>query len=177
MASEARYAAPARRLHWLTAAVIVAIGLSGLAITRLPLGDVPWRGKLYALHETLGVLLLFLALARVWVRLRHPPPPLPAGMPGAMRGAAHGVHLVLYGLMLSLPVIGYVATDAGGNHIKLFGLLTLPSPVGKDEALAARLVHLHFVGTLTLLGLVAVHVLAVAFHAVVRRDGVLRRMA
>jgi cytochrome b561 len=135
------------------------------------------RDRLFLLHESLGVTLFGIAVVRVWVRWTYPPPPLPGAMPMAMRLVARGAHLAMYLLLLGLPVLGYVATNAHGFTLRYFGVISLPVAVGKDAALAPVLSYLHFLGTMSLLGLIGLHLMAVGFHSLVLRVGLGRRMA
>jgi cytochrome b561 len=174
--STARYAVPARWFHWITAALMGVIIVVGLWIAYFRPEDEPFKLRLYNIHESFGVIVWVLTLLRVAYRRRHPPPPLPAGTPAVIRFAAHATHVSLYVLLLTLPVIGFLATNAWGFPLSVFGVLPLPSPVGKDEDLAKLLALLHRIGALTLIALVAGHVAGVVYHTFIRKDGLLQRM-
>ena len=172
----ARYTPTARWLHWLTLAVLLAVAVLGTWITGFEPADEALKLRLYALHESLGFTLLPLTLLRLAWRAGHPPPPLPEGLAPPQRLAAQATHLALYLLLLGQPLVGLLATNAWGFPFSWFGLLPIPSPVGKDEALAPLLSTLHWYGALALGGLVALHLAAALWHQLVRRDGLLRRM-
>jgi cytochrome b561 len=172
----ARYAAPARWFHWITAAVIGVIIVLGLWIAYFRPDDEAFKLRLYNIHESFGVIVWVLTLMRLVYRRRHPPPPLPADTPAAIRFAAHATHVALYVLLLTLPVIGFLATNAWGFPLSVFGVVPLPSPVGKDEELAKALALLHRIGALALIALVAGHVAGVVYHTFMRKDGLLQRM-
>ena len=57
-----------------------------------------------------------------------------------------------------------------------FGLFQLPVLIAKDAALAATLKGVHYWLNMAMAALVAVHVLAALKHAIIDRDGTLRRM-
>lgn len=65
-------------------------------------------------HHTLGLLLLFCALFRLWWRWRHAAPALPTTTSRAERVAARSVQALLYGFLLLLPLSGWAALSALG---------------------------------------------------------------
>ena len=177
MTADPRYNLVARSLHWLTALAVLAIVIpAGLWISYFEPADEAFKLRLYNVHESVGVLVFVLALARLVNRYRDPPPPLPPDLPAPIRLAAHVTHGCLYALLLLMPLIGFLATNAWGFPLSVFGVLPLPSPVGKDEALAKVLSFLHWSGAIAIGALIAAHLLGVIYHQWVRRDGLLRRM-
>ena len=172
-----RYAASSRLLHWLTALLVVAVIIPlGIWIVYFEPKDEPFKLKLYNIHESCGVLVFVLTLARIWNRRRHPPPPLPLGTPPMVRLAAHVSHMSLYALLVIMPVLGFLATNAWGFPLKVFDVLPLPAPFGKDEDLAKVLSFLHWCGAIALVSLIAAHLSGVVYHTFIRRDGLLQRM-
>jgi cytochrome b561 len=171
-----RYTGVARLLHWLTVLAVLAIAAVGLWMTFAEPAEEAFKLRLYNIHESLGITLLLVTLLRLFWRWRHPPPPLPADLPVPMRLAAHATHLALYALLLAMPVVGLMATNAWGFPLTAFGILPIPSPIGPDEALAPRLSWLHAMLALALGGVAAMHIGAALFHHVIRRDDILRRM-
>lgn len=176
MSVVARYGAPHRLLHWTTALLIGVVAILGLWLAYFRPEEEGFKLRLYNIHESLGVVIWVLTLARLAYRRLNPPPPLPADTEPFVRFAAHATHLGLYGLLLLLPIIGFLATNAWGFQLKLFGLLPLPSPIGKDEALAKVLSTLHWCGALAGALLLAGHIGGVIYHTFIRKDGLLRRM-
>lgn len=172
-----RYTAPARSLHWLTALLVLGVVIpAGVWIKYFEPADEAFKFKLYNVHESVGVIVFVLVVARLIHRLRNPPPPLPADTPAPVRVTAHVVHVALYVLLLSMPVVGFLATNAWGFPLSVFGVLPLPSPVGKDEALAKVLSFLHWTGAIAIGVLIAGHVAGAVYHQFVRRDALIRRM-
>lgn len=174
--STVRYAAPARYIHWITAALVSVIIVVGLWIAYFRPEEEGFKLRLYNIHESLGVIVWVLTLIRLVYRRRHPPPPLPADTPAAIRIAARANHIALYVLLLTLPVFGFLATNAWGFPLSVFGVLPLPSPVGKDEELAKVLALVHRIGALSIIALIAAHIAGVLYHTFIRKDGLLRRM-
>ena len=87
------------------------------------------------------------------------------------------VHVLLYLLFFSVPLVGWAYSSAAGFPIVLFGVLPLPDFVAKDAALAELLKPWHGRLAWMLAALVALHVLGALKHHFVNRDGLLHRMA
>ena len=100
MAQRLQFTMFSRILHWTMAVLILAMLFIGIAMVS-SLSD---YHLLVAIHKPLGILILILVAIRLMNRLFHPPPPLPDGMPGPLRFAAHASHWLLYVLMFALPL-------------------------------------------------------------------------
>jgi cytochrome b561 len=171
-----RYPPGARWLHWLTAALVLVMFVVGLWMTWFEPKDEAFKFLLYDIHESTGVVLFVLVLLRLLRRLANPPAPLPRGVGGAIRFAAHANHALLYAVLLIQPVLGFLDTNAWGFPVVWAGLVSLPSPIGKNEALAPLLSDLHWYGALLLVVLIGAHLCGAFYHGVIRRDGVVQRM-
>lgn len=174
--SDTRYTLPARLMHWLTVALVLAIAVLGIWITRFEPADEPFKFKLYNIHESLGIVVLLLMLARLAWRRASPPPPLPDSIAPPARLAAHVVHIGLYAVLIAQPVIGFIGTNAWGFPLAVFGVIPLPAPVGQNVPLAEVMSALHNALAIALAGLLAAHLGGVAMHVLVWRDGLARRM-
>ncbi|CAD6562438.1 cytochrome b [Paraburkholderia sabiae] len=175
MTNTSRHFSPlARFLHWTMAALILAMLFIGVAMVATVSHA---HATLIALHRPLGVALLLLALLRVAVRLKNGSPALPDDMPALQRFAAKASHLVLYGLFIAMPLIGWAMLSAGGYPVTLFGAWHLPSIVPQNVDLFALLRALHTWLAFALFATVLVHLAAALFHGLVRRDGVFSSMA
>src|SRR5260363_34410 len=148
---EKKYTAPAIALHWLIAALIICGFSLGWVMTGIP-GFPPFKLQYYTWHKWIGVTIFVFAVLRVLWRLTHPAPPLQSTVASWQRRVAYFTHALLYLLMLAIPLSGYLISLAAGKHV----------------------VYLYL--NILLLGLVALHVLAVLKHQFVDRDGLLTRM-
>ncbi len=155
---------------------MLVIIVAGLWISYFEPADQAFKLRLYNLHESLGVVVFVMALARIVYRRLHPPPPLPPDTPPLIHLCAHVTHVALYALLLLMPIIGFLATNAWGFPLSLFGVLPLPSPIGKDEALAQWLSLFHWCGAIAIILLIGGHLGGVVYHTFIRRDGLLKRM-
>lgn len=169
-----RYSAPARLLHWLVAILVLAIIAMGLTMGRVDAG--PLQDWLFFLHEACGFTVLVLMLIRLAWRFAHPPPPLPAILPGWQRGAAHAVHWLLYLALIAQPIIGWLGASAYGAPVSIFGLFTLPMPIAKNEPLSKAIFAVHENLAFLIIGLLVLHFGALLMHGLVKRDGVVSRM-
>jgi len=171
--TSARYGLVAQALHWGIFLLFVALFAVALSMTDMPKG--PEKFQLYALHKSLGVTVLALALLRlVWRFTQVQPTAIAAN--AAQEKAAKAVHVVLYLLMFALPVTGYVMSMAGGHGISVFGLFDLPVLIGKNEELGETAEDFHGALAWFALAVIVVHWAAAVFHHRVLKDDTLRRM-
>lgn len=171
---DVRYGLGPILLHWLTVALI--LGGAGLGLYMAGRALSPETYRLYALHKSIGVTILALALLRLAWRLVDPPPALPATMAPLERRAAHAGHALLYALLIAQPVIGILHSNAAGFPIVVWSALPLPAVIGTDRALVAPLATAHGLTALALGIVAAGHALVAIHHHVARRDAVLWRM-
>lgn len=168
-----RYTKVAIWLHWVIAlAVIANIGLAMLT------EDMPRETHRAAMniHKALGMAVLALSILLVLWRLGHKPPPPPAGTPAWQKPVSRMVHFAFYGLLILLPLSGWVWMSAADRPIDFFGLFTVPSIVAPSESLADVLHDRHEVLGLAMLALAAIHILAVLKHQFFDRTGLIGRM-
>jgi len=167
------FSLPARVLHWSMAAMIVAMLFIGVGMVASVSGR---HATLVAIHKPLGIAVLALAFVRVVVRLSSRPPALPEDLPRWQKVAALGSHLVLYVLMIAMPLIGWAMLAAGGYPVTLGGGVQLPAIVPADPVWFAWLRHAHRWLAYAFFATFLVHFAAALYHALVRRDGVMRAM-
>ena len=146
----------ARTLHWLMAALILAMLFVGVAMV----SSITLRPALLALH-----------------RLFRRTPALPDDLPAWQRFAARASHWALYALMLAMPLVGWAMVSAAGNPVVLWGDVRLPPIAAHDPALYSVLRSAHAWLARALLAVILLHLSAALYHAWVRRDGVFRSMA
>lgn len=173
MRSPSQFVPAARVLHWLMALMIVSMLFIGVGMVTSVSERHAW---LLALHKPLGVAIFVLAVVRLIVRLRNPPPPLPADLPAIQKIAAYASHYLLYALMLTIPLVGWAMLSAGGYPVMLSHSLRLPPIFPVNAAAFAILRHMHaWLAALLLLTFLA-HLGAALYHGLIRRDGVLSSM-
>jgi len=164
-------------LHWLSAAGLALVFALGLAATATDI-DAARKFDLYQTHKALGWLTLLLLAARLAVRaVRAAPPPM-ATWSRATRWSSGVVHAALYGLLLAIPLIGWlrVSTAIVPIPVSLFGWATIPNIAPTNGELSDVLASAHAFAAWTLAGLAALHVAAALKHQLVDRDAILARM-
>lgn len=171
----ARYTTTAIALHWLIALLLLGQFAFGLLLEDIPRGT-PARGMYVNLHKSSGILIGLLILVRIGWRLTHRPPPLPDTMPAWQRHASRFSHILLYLCMVTLPLSGYLASNFSRHGIKFFNLVHWQPWGPDDKAWYAFFNQTHHLAALLLAILVGLHLLAVAKHMLVDRDGLLLRM-
>jgi cytochrome b561 len=192
-----RYGAVSQTLHWMTAALVVVLIVSGKA------GDIEAEegNELHFWHSSLGLLVLLLVIARIVWRFVTPPPKQPATASRLAGRMATALHLLFYAFLVALPLSGWLASSAEGGTVSFFGVATLPqwsaprpssANVAVDEegeriasSSAARedqeggedfFEEAHEVLGNALLILVILHALAALKHHFMDKDDVLLRM-
>jgi cytochrome b561 len=171
----ARYTDTAIALHWVIALLLLGQFAFGLSLDDIPRGT-PARGFYVNLHKSTGIVIGLLILLRIGWRLTHKPPPLPATMPAWQRRAARISHVMLYLCMIMLPLSGYLASNFSRHGVKFFNLVHWQPWGPDDKTWYAMFNGLHHLAALLLAVLVALHLLAVAKHMLLDRDGLLLRM-
>jgi cytochrome b561 len=168
------YGSLARSLHWLVAVLVfVQLGL-GLYAAGLPFGLA--RLQWVSHHKSLGLAVLVLVLVRLAWRIADRPPPLPATMPRWQRAAASSTHRLLYAALIIAPLAGWLHASASGLSVSWFGWVQVPDLIAKRPEWADALKAVHRASVAVLGVLVALHVAGALQHALVARDGVVRRM-
>lgn len=195
MSAEApRYTAVAIVLHWAIAfAIALMIPLGWWMHENAEAGRIT-EGvfRAFQLHKSIGLTILALSLIRLGWRLLHPPPPMPAHMPGWERLAARASHWMFYALMVGLPLTGWLYVSAGWSihddepvavATRYFGLFNVPplfglsaAGAGLREEVAEAAFTAHALMAWSAVGLLALHVVAALKHHVFDRDEVLAHM-
>jgi cytochrome b561 len=144
-------------LHWVVAALIgfQLINHEGMedAWHALQKGQ-PFDGGAAQIHVLAGLAVLLLVLIRIVVRLTRGAPELPADGNPFLDKVAMATHLLLYGLLLLVPLMGIAAWFLG-----------IGVAAGMHGALFAAL-----------MGLIILHTVAALYHQFVLKDGLIRRM-
>ncbi|MFZ2855418.1 MAG: cytochrome b [Rhodocyclaceae bacterium] len=172
--TKAQYTPTAKVLHWGMAVLLPALLALGFYMHDLPLS--PEKLKLYSWHKWAGVTAFVLVLARLFWRVTHTPPALPAGMPRRMQLLAHAGHLALYGLMIAIPLSGWLMSSAKGFQTVWFGVLPLPDLLAKNKEMGDLLQAMHQALNLLFVATLIGHVAAALKHHFIDQDDILTRM-
>jgi cytochrome b561 len=167
-----QFALLSRILHWLMAALLVAMLFIGVAMVS-SLGD---YHQLVTIHRPLGILILILAAIRLVTRLSTRLPEFPSTMAESERVIAKISERLLYTLFIVLPLVGWAMLSAGNYPIVMFGSVHLPPILPARPELYATLRQTHTILAYLLFLTFLAHAGGVLFHTLVLRDGLLNRM-
>lgn len=171
--TENSYGRVAIFMHWLIALLVFWSIFLGLYMTRIDTS--PLQLKLFRWHKEFGVLILILVSLRLGWRFINITPSL-AELPLWERAAARAVHWLFYLLLLTLPIIGWLASSAAGIPVSFFGLFTLPDLISANEETRILLMTTHKWLAYTLIAFIGLHIAAALKHHFVDKDEILRRM-
>lgn len=169
-----RYGLVSMCLHWLMALIIFGLLILGWYMTELPISLK--KLKLYGWHKEWGIVIFILVIMRGMWRIKNPPPPLPNHMPRWQQWAAKSVHFAFYGLMLVMPISGWMLSSAAGLPVSIFGLITLPDIIAANEYTRVLLTEFHHILGYIFVLLIFAHVGAALQHHFIYKDDILRRM-
>jgi cytochrome b561 len=169
--SSPTYDLKTRTLHWLSAALVLALWLAGEFLDVFPKGTP--RITVRSLHISFGLILGLLLAYRIWWR-NHGGIQLPAPEGFQYARQAHLAHQVLYGVIALMVITGIALVWIRGDN--LFNMLTVPAfdPGNKELRHNAKEVH-GWIANGLLLGALA-HALMALWHQRVLKDGLILRM-
>ncbi len=169
-----RYGAVSQFLHWTVVALVITQFVLGFSVAGMPISL--QRLMILARHKSIGMTILALVILRLLWRLFSPAPALPATMPSLQKLGAHASHVLLYGLLIAMPIVGWVTSSASHLTVTWFGWFAFPNLVGPDPELAKLAKATHAAMAWVLLATATLHACAALWHHFVQKDGVLRRM-
>lgn len=161
-------------VHWLHAALIGAA--FGLAWTVGGMSFSAQKMQLVSWHKWLGITVLLLVALRLAWRVIKGAPPVSHTLPRWQRGLATGVHHLLYLLMFTLPLSGWLMTSALGGRLDYLGVLPLPALLPENEEIGLLLLDVHGALAGLMVVLVGLHAAGALKHYVLDRDETLARM-
>ena len=172
--TSSRYTGVAIALHWAMAALLLFMIWLGW--------NMEDNEARFQLHKSIGITILFLALARLAWRFANPPPPLPDGMPKLEKTASHAVHIAFYVLMIGIPMGGWLMVSVSPFQVAtvLYGLVSWPHLPFTEGLISKDLYEFveffHSKGAWVIIGLLALHVAGAVKHEFGAEDGVLKKM-
>ncbi|ENO89347.1 cytochrome b [Thauera linaloolentis] len=180
-----RFGIFAKFFHWTSAAAFIAAYIVVYYVIWFMDDTSPESWPVLNIHWALGLLVGFLVLPRLLWRLLDVQPADPPGSALEHR-LAHAAHWGLYGLLIVMPLTGYLGTgaptDFGPFSVTAFNETAAFSSISHAFDLSweafeepVDAVH-HFLGKWVAWVVVGLHVAAALFHHRVRRDDVLVRM-
>jgi cytochrome b561 len=173
--TEEGYGLVAIVLHWSMAVVVIVLFALGLWMVDLTYYDL-WYRRAPDIHKGLGVLLaITLALRLVWRWINPRPRPEP-GLSALERRAASAAHGLLYVLLATVMVSGYLISTVDGRAIDVFGLFAVPASITGIPNQADLAGDVHLVLAIALVSLAGIHAAGAIKHHFLDRDRTLLRM-
>ncbi len=164
-----------RWLHWILAVAVIGMIGFGWWVNHVP--ERPDRYFYRSIHADIGYVVLLLMVIRLAWRLVNPTPAFPADSARWTRIAARLSHAGLYGLTILVALLGWAHSGAHTpDYSSFFGLFQVPQFTSPDRAAARTYEDRHILFAYVLLALIAVHVVATAWHHYIRRDRIAARM-
>ena len=167
------YGPTAKVFHWVIVALLAVQLPLGWLMPDIHRGMQP--GDAMVLHISIGMTVLVLIVLRFLWRLSHPVAP-ESTLPGWQRLSSELVHWLLYLVVLSTTLTGWMFASIRGWTIRLFWAVPLPPLVAEGSSVGRAIGPWHDTLPWILVGLIAVHVLAALVHLFVYRDQVMHRM-
>lgn len=162
-------------LHWLIAILVFGLFALGLWMVDLDYYSA-WYKTAPDLHRSFGIVVVALMIVRLVLKqVRKGPLPLESHSAWE-RLLAKVVHCLLYVLVISMFISGYLITTVKGQGLDFFSLFTIPATIEDVENLDDIAAEVHELAAFTIIGLVGLHVLGALKHSFIDRDGTLRRM-
>ena len=159
-------------LHWMLAFLLIAaLALGALVMVKIP-NTSPMKLEALRSHMSSGMAILALMLIRLLVRMRSAhPAPASAGHP-LLDWLAWASHRLFYVTVIAMASSGILmALQAGLFDTVFFGRGQLPA-----DFWVYPLRGVHYALSRLLMALIALHIVAALYHALVLRDGLLGRM-
>lgn len=165
------YGAVAISIHWLSAALIIVLIVSGFRAANI--ADVAAKASILRFHAVAGVAVLALTLARLawWYFADDKPRPV-ASTPSLQKRLAEAVHVIFYIVILGMSASGIGMMVMSGAGAILFA--NAPGALPDFWNYLPRLPH--GIGGRLLAALLVLHVGAALYHHFVRRDRLLARI-
>jgi len=169
--TEDRYGTVAIAIHWVAAALIVALLITGFRVSGA--ADPAAKAAFLRFHAAMGAAILVLTLARIawwWFADRKPLPV--AGQPPLLKRAATAVHVLFYVVIIGLAASGIGMMVLSGAGPVVFGGASGAMPDFWNYPPRVP----HGIGVRVLIALLILHVGGALYHHFIRRDRLLARM-
>ena len=171
------WGAVAKLLHWVAAALILAMLGLGLTMVHVQMSSSA-KFEAYQLHKSTGFLVLAMTLTCGLWRAANCLPAPPESVRPWERRLARSLHLGLYVLIPAMIVSGWLMVSASPLAIPThlpFGFI-VPNLTGPNALIEAQAKFAHEVLSKLVIAAIALHVTGALKHHFIDHDGVLLRM-
>ncbi len=163
----------ARVMHWLSALVIIGLFAVGLWMVDLSYYS-EWYRTAPHYHRSIGILLAIVTLARiVWKHMTVSPKT--EGKPYEVV-AAKLAHSVMYLLLITIFISGYLISTSDGRGIEVFNWFTVPGAGELFPNQSDLAGQIHFYVAWAVILIAGLHALAALKHHFIDKDNTLKKM-
>ena len=177
--SSQSYGLVSRTLHWLTAFVVIGLFCLGWWMVELTYYS-DWYKTAPNIHRSIGILLALVVTARLFWRFKNLQPESLSTHKSWEVKIAHFVHILLYAMLFSMFLTGYLISTAKGQSIEVFNWFSIPAIVTGDDLgiknLEDKVGEIHEILAYIMMALVTGHALAALKHHFIDKDSTLTRM-
>jgi cytochrome b561 len=170
--SQHAYSATSILLHWVAAIIVIFLFVIGQMAEDAPKAE---RQELLGLHISVAVSFYLILIWRIIRRVTNirPNPPLQAK---PLMFLARWVPVMLLIGVSLMMITGPLMVWSKGYPIGVFGVFSLPSPLGEMETLHEAMEVLHKLGAKILFVGFVLHIAGVLKHVIIDRDNSLKKM-
>lgn len=168
-----QYNTTAKLLHWISALLIISLFSLGLWMV-----DLSYTSEWYKIaphwHKSIGLCLFAVTFFRLFWKITTKTPAIEGKI--WEKSAAKLVHRLLYILLFSMFISGYMISTADGRAITVFNWFSVPglgSIVENQEDIAGSV---HYYLAFSMIGCTCLHVLAALKHHFINKDNTLSKM-
>jgi cytochrome b561 len=167
------YGSVAKLFHWIMAILMILLFVIGYVMTNIPKSML--RHSLYDFHKATGLVVFSLFFLRLTWRFINIQPKLPTLVPTLVKWMAKSNSIILYLLMMTMPISGFLISTLGGHEVTFYYLFTI-NPLSSNQAASHLFSNIHLLLGYVLIVAFLLHVIGVLYHHFIVKDNVLRRM-
>lgn len=165
-----KYNIISRLLHGLIGLVIIFALCMGIWMT-----SEPKKFEYYGIHKSVGIVILLLVFIRISVRAVTESPRSFYKLGSINSIAEKFTYFAFYILMFSIPLTGYLMSNAGGYDVFCFGI-KMPLITNKNIEFAEICHLLHEYASYSLLALIVLHIINISYRILIKKHNILERM-
>ncbi|MGI9229739.1 MAG: cytochrome b [Gammaproteobacteria bacterium] len=159
-----QYGLGGRVLHWSGVALLVTLIVTAGKFEDMDMS--PEKAELIKRHASWGLIFLLVMFMRVYWRISNENPVRSYNIRAWQKSAARSLHLSIYGVVITQSLIGMANLICAGSGIPFFGFFELPPLMQKQEAAYEISKTLHYVLSVAIYPLFAVHISAAIYHQI-----------
>ena len=169
--NKSKYGLLSKLFHWLTAAVLVVQIPLGFYLVDLDFDQS--RVDIENYHILFGLIIFYATLLRLIFKLLTPAPDFKDNAFPGQKILAKLNHFFLYFALLSITISGILKKLFNGESLVIF---FKKINLTYNYELSEQFYSIHVLANYALIGLIALHILAVLFHKFFLKENILKRI-